>query len=736
MAVGLRRLALAAVLVFAPSPLLAAASDDEEALELEVVFSTRTDVVTPTKTIEVQVESPFAVSTVAREDLALLGALSLPDGLRTVPGVLVLDLGGGDVNLAVRGGARQFDERVVYLVDGRIASSEAFGVLLWPTVGVPLALVDQVEILRGAGSPIHGQNALSGVVQVRTRTPADLLGRRDRMVELSLRAGDTGIAAGTLVGAARGPWGSSYRLTLDADHIDPYTAALPGEASRVWGSARWDIPLSPATDLRFDVGAARARHRFAGTAAVYLNDPVRNAYARLWLEHERGDGGGTLSLSWNHLDTELELLSERVPAVGVLANPDALDPSLPAHPIVVYPDVAGDGLVATGGAGPDLVPHPQLGRRPTATLDVFDAEAYGTIRAGTHAFTAGALLRFAAADSSELFDPSLQVVASAFAQEQWRPTGGVELTVGGRFDVNSDVASRASPRVAVAVRPGGGWTLRASAGLSFHDPSAIDLHLRAPAGTPLFVQTPGGLSTIPPGTPEGAVFPGSPANPERGLIGDPELDAETLATAEVGARGRFGAFEVDATVFAQRLEDGIRFDPTTYRKANQMDVDSVGIEASGWLRLGDRLRANLSTTLQEVTDASMGGAAATPSAIVAGAVVVGLGSVLLAPSFTWRSAIEYDVPPPLTLIAPRSILAGDGFDVLEPGATAEVPSRFELGAVATWQPRDDVEVGLVGRNLLGSDSPDFPQMAAGDLLGVRMAEARPRLVFVTLRINY
>src|SRR5262249_4236760 len=154
--------------------------ESEEAAELALAFPAKTKVVTATRTPHLILDSPFSLSSVSRVELEALGALNVPDGLRLVPGVFVMEAGAGDWNLSIRGLARPLDERFLLLVDNRYAGSEAFAVTFWPLSGPPVALIDHVEVLRGAGSPVHGQNALSGVVQVITRTPDGMLGSADR----------------------------------------------------------------------------------------------------------------------------------------------------------------------------------------------------------------------------------------------------------------------------------------------------------------------------------------------------------------------------------------------------------------------------------------------------------------------------------------------------------------------------------------------------------------------------
>src|SRR5262249_48031682 len=152
---------------------------------------------------------------------------------------------------------------------------------------------------------------------------------------------------------------------------------------------------------------------------------------------------------------------------------------------------------------------------------------------------------------------------------------------------------------------------------------------------------------------------------------------------------------------------------------------------------GSRAQLQASYTYQEPVSRDPSDiATGTPNHLVAGAVGVRVGPVVITPSATWRSSISYDLPPALTFTRPRLIAAGPGFDVFSSESTATVPSRLSVDATVAWPIRPQIEVALVGRNLLGEDAPDFPRFVAGDVLGNRFAESPPRLIFGRLRLSY
>ena len=108
---------------------------------------------------------------VTRDALDRLQPLSLLDALNEVAGVRALSTGsaGGGSFLSVRGGEPNFS---LVLIDGvRVndPTNSKGGAYDFGTID-PF-LVESIEISRGAGSAVHGSDALSGVVGIRLREP-------------------------------------------------------------------------------------------------------------------------------------------------------------------------------------------------------------------------------------------------------------------------------------------------------------------------------------------------------------------------------------------------------------------------------------------------------------------------------------------------------------------------------------------------------------------------------------
>jgi outer membrane receptor protein involved in Fe transport len=131
-------------------------------------------VVTATRTAEPLRDVPASVSVVSSDQIADTPAQGLDDILQLVPGMTLNEIG-PDVghptayNESMRG-LPTTETRMLVLVDGIPLNDPFFGYIQWNRI--PLDNIDQVEIVRGGGSPLWGNDAMGGVVNVITRPPA------------------------------------------------------------------------------------------------------------------------------------------------------------------------------------------------------------------------------------------------------------------------------------------------------------------------------------------------------------------------------------------------------------------------------------------------------------------------------------------------------------------------------------------------------------------------------------
>jgi iron complex outermembrane receptor protein len=122
-------------------------------------------------------EAPSSVTIVTVDDIKKYGYRTLADLLRSVPGFNV----SYDRNyafLGVRGvSLGDFNSRILLLVNGhRVNNNLSDGAFIDTAFILDIDLVDRVEIIRGPGSVLYGNNAFFGVINVITRQGKQLNG--------------------------------------------------------------------------------------------------------------------------------------------------------------------------------------------------------------------------------------------------------------------------------------------------------------------------------------------------------------------------------------------------------------------------------------------------------------------------------------------------------------------------------------------------------------------------------
>lgn len=151
-------LALAVALV--PSLGLATDSEPYQAPPLVVTRGT-----------PLQQPAPASVRVIDRLAIEKSAASNLIEVLRSQAGVQVRDtLGDGNrASISLRGFGENAVNNTLVLVDGRRLNNPS---LDGPNLNsVPLAAIERIEIIRGAGTVLYGDQAVGGVINIITRTP-------------------------------------------------------------------------------------------------------------------------------------------------------------------------------------------------------------------------------------------------------------------------------------------------------------------------------------------------------------------------------------------------------------------------------------------------------------------------------------------------------------------------------------------------------------------------------------
>lgn len=201
-------LALAAASAVLPQPAIAQAGPGSNKLDQVVVTASRSSLRLDQTLADVTVLTRADIERQAFGGLAdLLAKQSCFEFAR--PGGP-----GATTSLFLRGANTQ---HTVVLIDGvRMDTQSGSGGATWEAM--PLALIERVEILRGAASSLYGSDAVGGVVQIFTRK-----GGAKPFVEFGAGIGSLGMVKGDM--SASGAFGQlDYALSVAAEFADGYNA--------------------------------------------------------------------------------------------------------------------------------------------------------------------------------------------------------------------------------------------------------------------------------------------------------------------------------------------------------------------------------------------------------------------------------------------------------------------------------------------------------------------------------
>ena len=173
-------------LLIAATLFLTAAHAQIEMQEEFLFWAEERLVVTATRNPILLSKAPGAVTVITEQQIEALGATSLADLLRLVPGANIRMTPMGN-HISFRSfGSSVFSERVLFLIDGMPYNSpDKGGLPAHPGYELfPLELIKRIEVIRGPGSSLYGANAFGGTVNILTKSGRDFEGSK-----IGLKAG-------------------------------------------------------------------------------------------------------------------------------------------------------------------------------------------------------------------------------------------------------------------------------------------------------------------------------------------------------------------------------------------------------------------------------------------------------------------------------------------------------------------------------------------------------------------
>ncbi|MGQ0735768.1 MAG: TonB-dependent receptor plug domain-containing protein, partial [Acidobacteriota bacterium] len=133
-------------------------------------------VVTASRHEEQLINAPVTMTVIPESVINGAPSQSLTDLLRAVPGLNTVQTSARDINVTSRGATGSLSNTLLVLLDGRSIYQDSFGIVMWDLLPVDTAEIKQVEVIRGPASAVWGANAMTGVVNVISKTPREMQG--------------------------------------------------------------------------------------------------------------------------------------------------------------------------------------------------------------------------------------------------------------------------------------------------------------------------------------------------------------------------------------------------------------------------------------------------------------------------------------------------------------------------------------------------------------------------------
>jgi iron complex outermembrane receptor protein len=426
-----------------------------------------------------------------------------------------------DVNVNTRAATGTLSDSLLVLLDGRSIYQDLFSFVLWDFLPIDATEIKQIEVIRGPASAVWGANAMTGVINVISKSPREMLGTSvavrfgqfDRTVPGQPFDGG-GLFSLSVVHARATADRFAYKvsggLTAQEAYLRP-TGLAPGTRKTYPAFANRGT-TQPRLDARADYDMADGRQHLVLAGGISGTEGIIHTGLGP-LDVQRGSTFKYGRMTYTRSKLKLQ----------VFVN--ALDAQAPA-------------LLQRG-----------LNGQPLAFA--FENQAYDVefsnlhLRGRRHLLSYGGNYRHNNFDLS--FAPSARSrdEAGAYAQDEIFLSDRYRWIVGGRVD-RFDVLRKAvlSPRTTFLIKPRPAQTIRLSFNQAFRAPSFVNSYLDTATLTEIDLGAAGAYA-----------FPTA-------VSGNDRLKEERLTAYEAGYVGRFGRTTFGAAAYVNRTHNMIQFTKT------------------------------------------------------------------------------------------------------------------------------------------------------------------------------
>ena len=480
---------------------LATGASSEIRLELQPAFA-ETLVVVAARGQESLISAPVSVSVVTSREIEASASHNLADLMRAVPGVNIVEFSAREFDINTRSSSGILSNSMLVMVDGRSVVQPFYGNVHWDLVTVVKDEVSQIEVMRSPASALWGANALNGVINIRTKSPRQMVG-----VSGDLAFGERGTKAGSLTFADAGDR-FAYKLSgsyfeqdpWERDNVLPDGSPMPREVVYTNRGTK-----QPKFDARIDWDADRTRVWSLRGGVAGANGLTQSALGPG--EFESGSYSSYVELERSSNDMDFKAYWNR------LESP---------YRIVLF------------------------GLDEHATSDTYTLDLTRRLKVGNrNRLTLGGTVSVDRFDISIAPDRRGRFDVAAFLEDRVFVSPLLSFVVGGRFDNFDTTGAVFAPRLGAVLSPTPAHSFRAAYNRAYRAPTLLENFINV---------------TLP------AVVPTDPPFFFSQLtLGSTELQMEKQDAIEIGYTGALGShLAVFATVYDQRISNNIWFLPVSF----------------------------------------------------------------------------------------------------------------------------------------------------------------------------
>jgi len=116
-------------------------------------------------------EAPASITIIDQQMLNASSAVKVTDLFRLVPGMQVYDVHSNKHGVSYHGMENDFPNRLEIRINNRSVYIPLLSTVTWETLGLDIADIDHIEVVRGSNAPSQGSNSFLGAINIITKKP-------------------------------------------------------------------------------------------------------------------------------------------------------------------------------------------------------------------------------------------------------------------------------------------------------------------------------------------------------------------------------------------------------------------------------------------------------------------------------------------------------------------------------------------------------------------------------------